>query len=39
VKWVTRISFVDAEEQGYWEVRGYSPEAGIPDDKREEYGL
>jgi DMSO/TMAO reductase YedYZ molybdopterin-dependent catalytic subunit len=39
VKWVTRISFVDSEELGYWEIRGYPPEAGIPDDKREEYGL
>jgi DMSO/TMAO reductase YedYZ molybdopterin-dependent catalytic subunit len=39
VKWVTRIEFVDSEEQGYWEIRGYPPEAGIPDDKREEYGI
>ena len=39
VKWVTRIRFVDSEELGYWEVRGYPPEAGIPDDKREEYGV
>jgi DMSO/TMAO reductase YedYZ molybdopterin-dependent catalytic subunit len=39
VKWVTRISFVDSEEPGYWEVRGYPPDAGLPDDKREEYGL
>ncbi len=39
VKWVTRISFVASEELGYWEVRGYPPEAGITDDKREEYGL
>ena len=39
VKWVTRIQFVEAEELGYWEVRGYPPEAGIPDQKREEYGL
>jgi DMSO/TMAO reductase YedYZ molybdopterin-dependent catalytic subunit len=39
VKWVTRVSFVDSEELGYWEVRGYPPEAGIPDDKREEYGV
>ncbi len=39
VKWVTRISFVDSEELGYWEVRGYPADAGIPDDKREEYGV
>ena len=39
VKWVTRIRFTDAEELGYWEVRGYPAEAGIPVDKREEYGL
>jgi DMSO/TMAO reductase YedYZ molybdopterin-dependent catalytic subunit len=39
VKWVTRISFVDSEELGYWEVRGYPADAGIPDDKREAYGL
>ena len=39
VKWVTRIRFTAAEELGYWEVRGYPAEAGIPADKREEYGL
>ena len=39
VKWVTRIELAAAEELGYWEVRGYPPEAGIPDDKREEYGV
>ena len=39
VKWVTRISFVDSEELGYWEVRGYPPEAGVPDQKRIEYGI
>jgi len=39
VKWVQRIEFVADEELGYWEVRGYPPEAGVPDDKREEYGI
>ena len=39
VKWVVRIAFVAAEELGYWEARGYPPEAGIPDEKRMEYDL
>jgi DMSO/TMAO reductase YedYZ molybdopterin-dependent catalytic subunit len=39
VKWLTRIKFVESEELGYWEIRGYPPEAGIPDQKREEYGI
>jgi DMSO/TMAO reductase YedYZ molybdopterin-dependent catalytic subunit len=39
VKWVQRISFVDSEELGYWEVRGYPPEAGIPEETKMKYGL
>lgn len=39
VKWLTRISFVREEEPGYWEVRGYPPDAGIPDQIRMKYGI
>ncbi|HTX43908.1 MAG TPA: molybdopterin-dependent oxidoreductase [Methanocella sp.] len=39
VKWLRRISFVREEELGYWETRGYPPEAGIPDQTRMKYGL
>jgi DMSO/TMAO reductase YedYZ molybdopterin-dependent catalytic subunit len=39
VKWLRRISFVDSEELGYWEARGYPPEAGIPVETKMKYGL
>ncbi len=39
VKWLQRISFSGEEELGYWEVRGYPPEAGIPDETKMKYGL
>lgn len=39
VKWVTRISFTEKQELGYWEVRGYPAEAGVPDEKRMQYDL
>ncbi|WP_424358977.1 molybdopterin-dependent oxidoreductase [Methanocella sp. MCL-LM] len=40
VKWVTRITFTDKEEKGYWEIRsGYPAEAGVPEEKKMQYGL
>jgi DMSO/TMAO reductase YedYZ molybdopterin-dependent catalytic subunit len=39
VKWLQRIDFVDSEERGYWEMRGYPPEAGIPEETKMKYGL
>ncbi len=39
VKWLRRISFGNREEPGYWEIRGYPPEAGIPDETKMKYGL
>jgi len=39
VKWLRRISFMREEELGYWEIRGYPPEAGIPDQTKIKYGL
>jgi len=39
VKWVQRISFVDSEELGYWETRGYPPEAGIPEEIKMKYHI
>ncbi len=39
VKWLQRISFMDSEELGYWETRGYPPEAGIPEETKMKYGL
>jgi len=39
VKWLQRISFVGSEEPGYWEARGYPPEAGIPEETRMKYDI
>jgi DMSO/TMAO reductase YedYZ molybdopterin-dependent catalytic subunit len=39
VKWLQRISFVDEEELGYWELRGYPPEAGISDETKMKYDI
>ena len=30
VKWVERIVFTEAQEVGFWEQRGYSPDGSIP---------
>lgn len=39
VKWLTRIQFAEEEELGYWEVRGYPPEAGISDETKMKYDI
>ncbi len=39
VKWLQRIRFVDSEEPGYWETRGYPAEAGIPDETKMKYDI
>jgi DMSO/TMAO reductase YedYZ molybdopterin-dependent catalytic subunit len=39
VKWLTRISFVDTEELGYWEMRGYPAEALIPVETKMKYDI
>jgi DMSO/TMAO reductase YedYZ molybdopterin-dependent catalytic subunit len=39
VKWLRRIRFTNEEELGYWEIRGYPPEAEIPGETKMKYGL
>jgi methionine sulfoxide reductase catalytic subunit len=39
VKWLTGIRFAAEEELGYWETRGYPPEAGISDNTKEKYDI
>ena len=39
VKWLTRIDFVDHEQPGYWEMRGYPGEARISEELRMKYDI